>query len=563
MRRSLLQWLLAVSVASANKVLGDETGCKCFPGDPCWPTSTEWSALNTTVQGRLIATVPLGSPCHDPEYDAEKCQQLQSQWQFSEIHMDDSSSVMAPFFANQSCDPFQPQERPCLLGNYVAYSVDARSPEDISATIAFATKHNIRFVIRNTGHDYNGRSTGAGALSVWVHHMKDIEFLDWEGPSAYRGKAVKVAAGVQGFEVTEAANKLGLAVVGGECPTVGLAGGYTQGGGHSALSTSFGLGADNVLEWEVVTAQGELVKANDEENADLFWALNGGGGGNWGVTTSLTVKAHPDAVVGGATLIFLAAENQGDVFYAAIDAFHEELAAIVDAGSMVIYYFSAAFFQIGPLSAYGKTESEVQDILAAFVARLDDLGIKYTAAYSEFPTYRDHYDKYFGPLPIGNIQVGIAQYGGRLIPRESINNITSFARTIGSHEGAIFIGVGTDVSSFGGDNSVLPAWRDTLVHATLTTPWSFEAPWADMLAAQDLMTEVLIPEIEALTPGGGVYMNEADFRQPRWQEEFFGANYAKLKCVKQKWDPEGFFYALNGVGSEQWAVAGDGRMCRA
>jgi FAD binding domain-containing protein/berberine-like enzyme len=477
--------------------------------------------------------------------------------------MADSSSVMAPFFANQSCDPFQPRERPCLLGNHVVYAVDARSPEDISAAIAFATEHDIRFVIRNTGHDYNGRSTGAGALSVWVHHMKDIEFLDWEGPSAYRGKAVKVAAGVQGFEVTEAANKLGLAVVGGECPTVGLAGGYTQGGGHSALSTSFGLGADNVLEWEVVTAQGELIKANADENADLFWALNGGGGGNWGVTTSLTVKAHSDAIVSGATLVFLAAENEADIFYAAIDAFHEELAAIVDAGSMVIYYFSVAFFQIGPLSAFGKTESQVRDMLTAFTSRLDNLGIKYAATYSESPTYRDHYDEYFGPLPIGNIQVGIAQYGGRLIPRASITNITSFARSIGSHEGVIFIGVGTDVSSFGGDNAVLPAWRDTLVHATLTTPWSFEVPWEDMLAAQDLMTEVLMPEIEALTPGGGAYMNEADFRQPRWQEEFFGVNYAKLKCVKQKWDPEGFFYALNGVGSEQWVVGGDGRMCRA
>lgn len=78
--------------------------------------------------------------------------------------------------------------------------------------------------------------------------MKDMGFFDWTGPGSYSDKAVRVTAGVQGYEVTEAASKLGLVVVGGECPTVGLAGGYTQGGGHLALTTSFGLSADNALE---------------------------------------------------------------------------------------------------------------------------------------------------------------------------------------------------------------------------------------------------------------------------------------------------------------------------
>lgn len=54
--------------------------CKCFPGDACWPSQAEWSALNNTVGGRLISTVPLGSPCHDPYYDEEECAYLQDQW---------------------------------------------------------------------------------------------------------------------------------------------------------------------------------------------------------------------------------------------------------------------------------------------------------------------------------------------------------------------------------------------------------------------------------------------------------------------------------------------------
>lgn len=56
------------------------TACKCFPGDACYPAAAEWSSLNITVQGRLVATIPLGTPCHDPYYDEEECAYLQDQW---------------------------------------------------------------------------------------------------------------------------------------------------------------------------------------------------------------------------------------------------------------------------------------------------------------------------------------------------------------------------------------------------------------------------------------------------------------------------------------------------
>lgn len=110
----------------------------------------------------------------------------------------DASSVQAPFFANQSCDPFTAPSDPCRFGNYVRYAVNVTCGEDVAATIAFAKEKNIRFVIRNTGHDYLGRSTGAGAISVWTHHLKDIDFLDWSDDS-YKGKAAKMGAGVQGL----------------------------------------------------------------------------------------------------------------------------------------------------------------------------------------------------------------------------------------------------------------------------------------------------------------------------------------------------------------------------
>ncbi|KAH8596904.1 FAD binding domain protein [Bisporella sp. PMI_857] len=543
------------------------TSCRYLPGDSGWPTAAQWRALNATVEGRLIATVPLGSPCHDPSYNAATCASYQSQWQDVPIHLSSSSSVMAPFFANQSCDPFTPRSKPCTLGNYVSYSINATCPGDVIAAVNFAQARNIRFVVRNTGHDYNGRSTGAGALAIWTHYLKDTQIIDWSD-AYYTGKAIKMGAGIQGYEAMAAAKVKGLVAIGGECPTVGVAGGYTQGGGHSALSTSFGLGADQTLSFDVVLADGSLVTATRTKNSDLYWALSGGGGGTYGVVVSMTSKAYPDTTVSGASLVFLSSTTTADNFYAGVSAFHSLLPAMVDAGGLVIYYFSDQFFQIGPFTGYNKTQAQVETILAPFVKALTALGIQYSVTYSQSATYTEHYDKYFGPLPFGNIQVGIAQYGGRLIPRTTItqNNagFMNVARNI-TQNGVLFIGVATDVSPFASkvSNAVLPAWRKALIHATLTTPWNFTAPWADMIALQDKMTNVVVPQLEAVTPGSGVYMNEADFRQPNWQDAFFGANYAKLLSIKKKYDPNRLLWSLKTVGSEYWTVANNGRMCKA
>lgn len=77
-----------------------------------------------------------------------------------------SSSIMQPFFANQSCDAFTPESQPCLLGNYVSYAVNVSCTADVSAALAFATKNNIRVVVRNTGHEYVNLTLDLVALSL-------------------------------------------------------------------------------------------------------------------------------------------------------------------------------------------------------------------------------------------------------------------------------------------------------------------------------------------------------------------------------------------------------------
>ncbi|KAI9170655.1 FAD-linked oxidoreductase ZEB1 [Paramyrothecium foliicola] len=541
----------------------NDAACRCFPGDKCWPKQGDWAKLNATVGGRLVATVPLGSPCHDPNYNAEQCAELQDEWRFSSVHMESSSSVMAPLFANESCDPFEARERPCTLGNYVRYAVDVATPEHIAAALQFANKHNIRIVVRNTGHDYNGRSTGAGALAIWTHHLKSSQVLTWKDRH-YTGKAIKFGAGIQGFEGLAAAREKGLVVVTGECPSVGLAGGYTQGGGHSALSTVYGLAADNTLSFEVVTAAGKVLTASRDKNADLYWALSGGGGGNYGIVYSMTVRAHPEAKVSGARFAIAPPENNPEVIYDVIDAFHAALPDIVDSGIMIIYFFGAGFIQSPAVTAYNKTQAELEAILKPFIDAVADLGITVEPTYTEYGSYYEHYNHYWGPLPAGNIQVGDSVFGGRLMPRKALPSFGQTARQL-AKLGVTYIGVGTDVSRFGtkNANAVLPQWRSSIVQVSLTLPWSFDVPFADMVSAQNRITNEIQPIIEAATPGAGAYMNEADFQQPDFQETFYGVNYPKLLQIKKKYDPKQLLYVRTGVGSEGWAQRNDGRLCKA
>lgn len=563
--------LLAVAQASTS-------ACRCFPGDACWPSANTWTQFNQSIDGQLIKTIPLGAPCHAPSYDAGVCSTLKAGWELPEeqyvvsypsrccnadrYSYESSSSIMAPFFANGTCDPYHPISKPCTLGNYVVYSVNVTEPDHISKTIKFATQHNIRVVVRNTGHDYNGKSTGAGALGIWTHNLKQLEIHDYQD-AHYTGKAIKMGAGIQGFEAYEAADKAGLQVVGGECPTVGLAGGYSQGGGHSALASRWGLAADQVLQWEVVDGKGNFVTATrDNEYSDLYWALSGGGGGTYGVVYSMTSKAHPGSPVSGLKLSFTNANITQDTFYQAVSIFHTTLPGLVDAGAMSIWFYTNTSFAISPLTGPNIPVAKLISLLSPFTNGLKKLGIKYTMESGQ-------YDSYLAEFKAEQrvIGVGEAQYGGWLIPRSVVENnnqgLTQAYREI-TEDGGTFIGVGLNVSrEVSGDvyNAVLPAWREALIDTTLTTPWKWDAP-QEMLALQKKMTDVYLPKLEALAPNSGAYMNEGDFRQPNFQKAFYGRNYHRLRHIKAKYDPNDIFYGKTAVGSDEWAEREDGRLCR-
>ena len=307
---------------------------------------------------------------------------------------------------------------------------------------------------------------------MWTHHLKTIEFLDYQSPH-YKGPAIKMGAGVQAFEAYAAADQRGLAVVGGECSTVGLAGGYTQGGGHSALSSTYGMGADQTLEWEVVTGEGQLITATRTQNSDMYWALSGGGGGTYGVVYSLTSKAHRDIPVAGLNLTFSSAGISADTFYKAVGYYHSFLPNVTRAGGMSIYLVTKSSFVIAPITFPGVSGAiEVQRLLQPFTQYLTHLGIMYDLHVTQFPGYLSEYKAMFPP---SLTKVGVSLYGGRLIPYSVIENqndaLTAVVRNITEGGGSIY-GIGVDVSMrVAGDvyNAVLPTWRDTVVDLVLSS----------------------------------------------------------------------------------------------
>jgi FAD/FMN-containing dehydrogenase len=164
---------------------------------------------------------------------------------------------------------------------------------EIRRVIAFAREHGLPLAVRGGGHNGAGLGSCDDGVVIDLSLLREITV----DPDA---RMVEVGGGCTWGEVDAVTHAHGLAVPNGIVSTTGVAG-LTLGGGHGYLSRKYGLTIDNLLEADVVLADGTAVRASADDNADLFWALRGGGG-NFGVVTKFRFRLHPvDIVVGGPT----------------------------------------------------------------------------------------------------------------------------------------------------------------------------------------------------------------------------------------------------------------------
>jgi hypothetical protein len=221
-------------------------------------------------------------------------------------------------------DTVYDRARTVLMGGidkHPAVIIRVDDASEVARVLTLARETGLELAVRCGGHSNAGHSTTEGGIVLDLSPMKAIE-IDDAGQTAWAG------AGLTALELSQAASGHGLAIGFGDTGSVGI-GGITLGGGVGYLVRKHGLTIDNLLAAEVVTADGELLRIDEESHPDLFWAIRGGGG-NFGVVTNFKYQLHPlDGIVGGM-LILPATPASIAGFMAASASAPEELSTIAN-----------------------------------------------------------------------------------------------------------------------------------------------------------------------------------------------------------------------------------------
>lgn len=386
-------------------------------------------------------------------------------------------------------------------------------------------------------------------MALWTHHLKEISpVLNYQS-SYYTGPALKVQGGVQVGDMYDYLEQQGYMAIGGECPTVGLAGGYLFAGGHAPTTSKLGLAADKLLEVQGILANGTTFTATPTQNTDMYWFLAGSGaGGTIAYIQSATFQIFPDFPVSGAILTLpYASILTEDEFWALIDTWHSLTPGITDAGAYAYAFYQTGYFQIWPLFAPDLTQSQTLALLQPLTDQLAALqrthpSLAYSLRTSTHPTFNRAYLALFPALASGTLQ-----WSSRLIPRHIITHQpTTLSHTLRTlfTTGNIMNPVAQPIAP----NSVLPAWRSSIIDLVVGKPYNDSAPFHSNTA-------------HITSAGGGTYMNEADAEDPLWRESFYGRNYPRQLGIKKLYDPSGVWYAKTAVGSEYWAEDAQQRLC--
>jgi hypothetical protein len=341
------------------------------------------------------------------------------------------------------------------------------------------------------------------------------------------------------------------------------------------------MAADQVLAFEVVTADGRFVTASDTVNTDLFWALRGGGGSTFGVVTSVIARAHPRIKVTKSVFSFQAPMNDTANFWNGVKAFMKRFPEFSKAGTYSYFwiwnYGTTLDFQMTPFFAPNHTIESFNELTKDYFEELRSYNLSITPNTT---FYEDFYSANKGSWGADTLGVTFIRQATRLFPKslwETEDKLNSFYNAVkntamnGHSIGGYHMTPGNPLNM---DNAVNEAWRTTQSFLITANMLPDNATPAQFGEASDYLTyNIMEPwrKVAPATEGGGVYLNEADIQEPNWQVEFYGANhYPKLLAIKKKWDPRGVFYATTAVGSENWEVRdGDqgaqtqnGRLCR-
>ena len=551
------------------------------PSDPAWPSASEWQKLADEVGGNLIKVHPL-------------------------IEAPDAQKYLRnPFFLG---DQPAGTEVSGWLGAWTpaasVYAVKAQRTAEVVAAVNFAREHRLRLVVKGAGHSYQGTSNAPDSLLVWMRAMNRVTLHDTFVPKGCENQlapvpAVTAEAGAVWIDLYHVVTSIGGRYVqGGGCTDVGVAG-LVQSGGFGSFSKRFGTAAAWLLEAEVVTADGVARTVNACSDPDLFWALKGGGGGSWGVITRVTLRTHdlPDNF-GWAGGTIKASSDQ---------AYRKLINRFVD------FYGDKLFNphwgeEVGftpqntldlSMSCEGLTHVQVKSVWQPFFDWVagsppDFSFVKkpWAGAFaargswnvegnrSMTPDERPGVPNYHGWWKGDQGQVGAFLYGydslwlpGSLLDSAQRPQLvdalfaSSRHKEVRLHFNKGLAGAPAEAIGATRDTATNPAVCEAFALAIIAdAEWSAypgeKRPSMDLKVAHQAAHAVdqAATELRRIAPNSGSYVSESNYFNEFWSREFWGENYARLKAVKAKYDPNGLFFVHHGVGSESWSPDGFTRL---
>jgi FAD/FMN-containing dehydrogenase len=436
------------------------------------PNATGWEGLSTAVGGRVLRP-------DDPQFNSAK----------------------QVFNTNYN-------------GSTPAAIVTATSPADVQKAMAFAAAHNLKVAPRSGGHSYIGGSTANGTLVIDLRQLPGgVHYDSGSGQ-------ITVTPATSLYDMHQTLAEAGRGIPTGTCPSVG-AGGHALGGGMGAHSRHAGLMCDQLTSASVVLPGGQSVTASANSNPDLFWGLRGGGGGNFGVTTSLTFATFPTSqydvvnlnypqqafaqvLVGWANWLRTADRNSWALADSTTDAMgaHCRIMATCPAGS-------GGSVANAITSAIGAQPSSTDSHTFNYL----DL-VKYLAVNN------------LNPAPVG--YVGGSDVFTTITPAAAKGiaaAVDAFPRGAGRML-AIMHALDGALASVAPGATAFP-WR----RQSALVQWYVETSGSPAAA-----TSWLSSAHQAVQPYSvGGYVNYIEANQPA--SRYFGPNLSKLSAVRQKYDP--------------------------
>lgn len=434
------------------------------------------------------------------------------------------------------------------VDRYPAAIARCVSDEDVVACVRFAAASDVPVTCRSGGHGAEGYCSLPNALMIDQSAMQEIR-VDTEN------RVVDVGAGASWGQVDIATYPRGLAAPGGGCAAVGVAG-LAQGGGFGPIARTWGLTLDNLLSARIVTARDlAVVEASPTSNERLFWALRGGGGGNFGAVTQFTFRLHPigRALLGGTLVYNWAYAKQVFQFYRnwMIGPDADERLTLLP-----MFFLAGGNAPLAGISAFYN--GEYDDGLAymkQILAHMPDpvnAPIEQALVPGTLPAYTGTESTTAWP---GTGQYWRSGFLQNDFPDEAIDTfLTWFENCPKPPADPARPGGGSiykqDDLSFGFIESLGGAigrvgkaetafyWRDQLFSFTFIGAYDPAVPAWGQRTKQwaDAFRVAMMPYFS-----GGVYVNYMQAELTDWKQAYYGDNYEELRRIKLHYDPDHLF----------------------